>query len=76
MPRAVYTTFSTHVLPLQDMTSLNCIPEALLMEVGRYIHTNIYTYAQIYVYTVNSVIYAGKIFMLIHHFEPNFIFAK
>ena len=23
--------------------------------------------------TVNSVIYAGKIFMLIHHFEPNFI---
>ena len=26
--------------------------------------------------TVNSVIYAGKIFMLIHHFEPNFIFAK
>ena len=26
--------------------------------------------------TVLSVIYAGKIFMLIHHFEPNFIFAK
>ena len=26
--------------------------------------------------TVLSVIYAGKIFMLTHHFEPNFIFAK
>ena len=26
--------------------------------------------------TVNSVIYAGKIFMLIHHFEPNFIYAQ
>ena len=25
-------------------------------------------------YTVLSVIYAGKIFMLIHHFEPNFSF--
>ena len=26
--------------------------------------------------TVNSVIYAGKIFMLIHNFETNFIFDK
>ena len=36
----------------------------------------IYHSITIYEYTVNSVIYAGKIFMLIHNFEPNFIFAK
>ena len=29
-----------------------------------------------YASTVLSVIYASKIFTLIHHFEPNFIFAK
>ena len=29
-----------------------------------------------YQVTVLSVIYAGNIFMLIHHFEPNFIFDK
>ena len=32
--------------------------------------------AVLLVITVLSVIYAGKIFMLIHHFEPNFIFTK
>ena len=26
--------------------------------------------------TINPVIYAGKILMLIHHFEPNFIFMR
>ena len=33
-----YTTFSTHVLSLQDKTLLNCISEVLQTEVGWYIY--------------------------------------
>ena len=35
-----YTTFSTCILSLQDMTSLNCIPEAIWPKVGWYKYTH------------------------------------